>query len=111
MAKNSKKTNPATGSSFDDFLKEEGIFDAVRAKAVQILLIRELDSCRKKKRVTKEQLALKLGVTQKKVELLLDDRTVAKDIPLGLFIKATHALGEEVRISPKTTTKKPQKRK
>jgi len=29
------KRNPNTGSSFDDFLKEEGIFEEVQANALQ----------------------------------------------------------------------------
>jgi antitoxin HicB len=32
-----KKRNPHTGSSFDDFLKEEGIFEEVQAKALKLV--------------------------------------------------------------------------
>ena len=35
MAKAAKRRNPHMGSSFDDFLKEEGIFEEVQAEALK----------------------------------------------------------------------------
>jgi antitoxin HicB len=37
-----KKRNPHTGSSFDDFLKEEGIFEEVQAKALKRALAEQI---------------------------------------------------------------------
>ena len=37
------KSNPHRGSSFDDFLKEDGIFEAVQARALKRALAEQLD--------------------------------------------------------------------
>lgn len=37
-----KKSNPRTGSNFDDFLKEEGIYDEVTAKALKRAISEQL---------------------------------------------------------------------
>jgi hypothetical protein len=40
----SSSYNPHQGSNFDDFLKEEGIYDAVHAKALKRALAEQLTS-------------------------------------------------------------------
>ena len=42
MAK-ATKVNPHTGSSFDDFLKEDGIYEEVQARALKRALAEQLD--------------------------------------------------------------------
>jgi antitoxin HicB len=37
-----KKRNPHIGSNFDDFLKEEGIFEEVQAKALKRALAEQI---------------------------------------------------------------------
>jgi hypothetical protein len=37
------KGNPRTGSTFDDFLKEEGIFDDMQARALKRALTEQLE--------------------------------------------------------------------
>ena len=37
------KRNPRTGSRFDDFLKEEGIFEEVQARALKRALAEQLE--------------------------------------------------------------------
>ena len=37
------KRNPRTGSRFDDFLKEEGMFEEVQAKALKRALAEQLE--------------------------------------------------------------------
>ena len=38
-----KKKQGKVGSSFDDFLKEDGIYEAVTARAIKRVLARQLD--------------------------------------------------------------------
>ena len=42
MAK-SARVNPHTGSNFDDFLREDGIFEKVQARAFKRALAEQLD--------------------------------------------------------------------
>ena len=37
------KRNPHTGSNFDDFLKDEGIFEEVQAKALKRALAEQIE--------------------------------------------------------------------
>jgi hypothetical protein len=41
------------GSSIDDFLKEEGIFEAAQAQAVKEVVARQLDEAMRKKKISK----------------------------------------------------------
>lgn len=38
-----KKRNPRIGSSFDDFLKQEGIYEVVTAGAIKRVIARQLE--------------------------------------------------------------------
>ena len=42
MSKRKKTTNPHIGSSLDDFLKEEGIFEDVQSTAIKRVLAAQL---------------------------------------------------------------------
>ena len=54
------------GSSLDDFLKEEGIFEATQTKAIKKVVARQLGQAMKKKRISKARMAtlLKTSRTQ-----------------------------------------------
>jgi hypothetical protein len=45
------------GSSFDDFLKEEGIYEEVTARAIKRVIARQLDSLMEEQGLTKSALA------------------------------------------------------
>ena len=47
------KKKGRVGSSFDDFLKEEGIYEEVTARAIKRVLARQLDILMQDQRLTK----------------------------------------------------------
>ena len=51
---------PHIGSSFDDFLREEGIYDEVRAAAVKEVLAWQIDHCRREQGLSKSALAKRM---------------------------------------------------
>ena len=59
------KSNPHRGSSFDDFLKEEGIFDEVQARALKRALAEQLEEGMLAARLTKVQMAEKMATVIK----------------------------------------------
>jgi antitoxin HicB len=68
----STRANGHSGSSFDDFLKEEGIYDDVQEKIQIDLLAMELEKERKRLKVTKTELAKRMGTSRSAVDRLLD---------------------------------------
>ena len=52
MAK-ATKVNPHTGSSFDDFLKEDGIYEQVQARALKRALAEQLDDAMQSSKLSK----------------------------------------------------------
>ena len=51
------KTNPHWGSTLDDFLKEEGIYDAARAEAVTRVVAWQLGQEMERQGMTKTRMA------------------------------------------------------
>jgi antitoxin HicB len=57
MNKQTKAKNPHIGSSFDDFLKEEGIFEELQAQAVKEVSAWQLKKVKKRKRTPQKDRA------------------------------------------------------
>lgn len=52
------------GSSIDDFLKEEGIFDGAQAQAVKELVTWQLGEAMKQKKISKDEMATMLHTSR-----------------------------------------------
>ena len=52
------------GSSHDDYLKEEGIYEEVTARAIKRVLVRQLDALMRDKGLTKTELAKRMHHTE-----------------------------------------------
>ena len=64
--------NQFTGSSFNDFLEEEGILEEVSAKAHKRLLALQLADIMKENSITKTSLANKLKTSRSQLDRILD---------------------------------------
>jgi antitoxin HicB len=62
------------GSSIDDFLKGEGIFDEAQAQAVKEVVAWQLAEAMKKKKISKARLATLLKTSRSQVDRLLDPK-------------------------------------
>ena len=98
------KRNPRTGSRFDDFLKEEGVFEEVQAKALKRALAEQLEEGMQVAKLTKQDMARKMATSRSQLDRVLDPGNVS--IQLDTLIKATHALGKELEIKIKRATRK-----
>lgn len=73
------------GSSVDDFLKEEGIFEEAQAQAVKEVVSWQLGEAMKKKKISKNKMATLLKTSRTQVDPLLsakDDITLSS-LPRG----------------------------
>lgn len=84
------------GSSFDNFLKEEGTYDETMASAVKRVLAWQLEQAMEKKQMSKNQMAKAMQTSRSQLDRILDpdnDR-----IQLDTVLKAARVLGRTVRI-------------
>jgi antitoxin HicB len=98
------KGNVHTGSRFDDFLKEEGIFDEVRAKALKRALAEQLEDSMQVAKLTKVAMARKMATSRSQLDRVLDPNNVS--VQLDTLVKAARAVGKEVEIKIKKTHKR-----
>jgi antitoxin HicB len=100
MARNSLHT----GSRFDDFLKEEGIYEEVQAKAIKRVLAEQLEESMHTAKLSKLDMAKKMATSRSQLDRVLDPENVS--VQLDTLIKAARAVGKEVEIKIKRTHKR-----
>jgi predicted XRE-type DNA-binding protein len=83
------------GSSIDDFLKEEGIFEEAQAQAVKEVVAWQLAQAMKKKKISKSRMAVLLKTSRTQVDRLLDPKN---DITLSSLQRAAAMVGRRVSI-------------
>jgi antitoxin HicB len=84
------------GSSIDDFLKDEGIFEQAQAKAVKEFVAWQLAKAMKKRKISKKKMALLLKTSRTQVDRLLNGRD---DITLSSLQRAAEVVGRRVSIN------------
>ncbi len=90
------KINPHRGSSLADFLKEEGIYDEVKARAEKEILAWKLQKAMKERKMTVSALARKMKTSRGAVNRILDPTNGS--ITLGTLQKTAKALGKRWRF-------------
>ena len=83
------------GSSLDDFLKDEGIFDETQAQAVKELVAWQLAEAMKARSLTKARMAALLKTSRSQLDRLLDPKN---DVTLSSLQRAAAIVGRKVRI-------------
>ena len=90
------KNNPHIGSDFDDFLREEGIYEEVEAGALKKVIAAALSKQMKRRRISVSKLAHELGTSRAAVGRILDrDNT---SITLNTISRTASALGCRVKL-------------
>lgn len=93
-----ERVSPAhAGSSFDDFLKEEGLYEDVRAQAVKSVIAWQIAEEMKRQGLTKVAMARRMGTSRSSLDRLLDPDNDA--LVLSTLTRAATALGKEVQVS------------
>ena len=98
------KRNPHTGSRFEDFLKEEGIFEEVQAKALKRALAEQLEESMHEAKLTKLDMARKMATSRSQLDRVLDPDNIS--VQLDTLIKAAGAVGREIEIKIKRAPRK-----
>lgn len=91
-----KKKKGRVGSSFDDFLKEEGIYEEVSARAIKRVLARQIGALIQAEGVTKTALAKRMQTSRAQLDRLLDPDN--ESVTLGTLARAAQAVGRKLRF-------------
>ena len=92
----SKKKKSSIGSSFDDFLKEDGIYEEVTARAIKRVLVRQLGELMKREEISKTELAARMKTSRAQLDRLLDPDN--ESVTLGTLTRAAQAVGRHLRM-------------
>jgi hypothetical protein len=88
--------NPHAGSSFDDFLKEEGMYEACTAAALKKVLAWQVEQEMKQQNLTKSAMARRMKTSRSQLDRLLDpDKT---GVSLEIIQRAAAVIGRQLRI-------------
>lgn len=84
------------GTSFDDFLKDEGIYEEVTARAIKRVLARQLSGLMQKQGLTKSELARRMQTSRAQLDRLLDPEN--ESVTLGTLTRAAEAVGRHLKM-------------
>lgn len=85
------------GSSFDEFLIDQGIHNETIEYAVKAVFCWQLNEARKEKNLTKREFAELLGTSRSQLDRVLDPSN--EGVTIETLKRAASALGKVVRIS------------
>jgi predicted XRE-type DNA-binding protein len=88
-------SNKHMGSSIDDFLKQEGIFEEAQAQAIKEVVAWQLAEAMKERKISKNKMAKLLKTSRTQVDRLLDPKN---DITLSSLQRAAAMVGRRVSI-------------
>ncbi|MBR0756281.1 XRE family transcriptional regulator [Bradyrhizobium jicamae] len=96
MTKPSKRSKGKVGSSFDEFLKEGGIYEEVTARAIKRVLARQLADLMRREDISKTELASRMKTSRAQLDRLLDPEN--ESVTLGTLARAAQAVGRNLRM-------------
>ena len=90
------KKNPNRGSTFSEFLKDEGSYDHTTAVAVKRVLAFQLEQAMEKEHISKNQMAKRMNTSRSQLDRILDPDN--PNIQLDTIMKAASVLGRELHL-------------
>ena len=88
--------NPHKGSSFDDFLKEDGIYEECAASALKRVLAWQIETEMQKQSISKKAMAERMETSRSQLDRLLDPEKTG--VSLETMQRAASVVGRELRI-------------
>lgn len=88
--------NAHIGSSLEDFLMEEGIYEEVHTEAVKEVLAWQIEQSMREKGLTKIAMAKEMHTSRAALDRLLDPSN--DSVTLQTLFRAAQALGKNLRL-------------
>ncbi len=89
-------TAPHLGSSLDDFLKEEGIFEQTQTRAIKEVIAWQLTQAMQAQSMSKTRMAALLQTSRSQLDRLLDP---SSDVTLSTLERAATLLGRKLSVT------------
>jgi DNA-binding Xre family transcriptional regulator len=89
-----REMNNHVGGSFDDFLKEEGLYEESKEEAIKRVIALQIQQAMKERNLTKTEMAKSIGTSRAALDRLLNPDTDA--VTLHSLKKAAGFLGKEL---------------
>ena len=84
------------GSSFDDFLKEGGVYEETTARVIKRVIARQLDTLMHEQKITKSTLAKRMRTSRAQLDRVLDPQN--QSVTLDTLARAARAVGRKLRM-------------
>ena len=97
------KRNPHAGSDFDDFLKNEGMFEEVQVRALKRALSEQIEESMKAANISKVKMAELMATSRSQLDRVLDPDNIS--VQLDTLMKAARAVGKPVEIKIRNVKK------
>lgn len=94
--KDKAKRMDHSGSSFDEFLREEGVLEEAEAVAIKRVIAWQLRREMQRKRITKKVMAGRLRTSRSQLDRLLDPQYAG--VTLGTLSRAAMVLGKRLKV-------------
>ncbi len=91
-----RRTNKHKGSSLDDFLKEESVFEEFQARAVKEVIAWQLGQAMKERKFSKRRLAAMMHTSRTQVDRVLDPND--GNVTIETLQRAAAILGRKVQV-------------
>jgi len=88
--------NKHLGSSFDDFLEEDGLLAETTVEAVKRVLAWQLAEAIKKEKISKAEMARRMKTSRAALDRLLDPEN--SSVTLRTLYRAANVLGKQIRM-------------
>jgi antitoxin HicB len=91
-----RRVNRHKGSSIDDFLKEEGVFEEFQARAVKEVIAWQLAQAMKERKLSKRRLAALMHTSRTQLDRVLDPSN--GNVTIETLQRAAAILGRKVQV-------------
>ena len=89
-------TNRHKGSSIDDLLKDEGVFEEFQARAVKEVIAWQLGQAMKERKLSKRRLALMMHTSRTQIDRMLDPND--GNVTIETLQRAAAIVGRKVQV-------------
>ena len=91
-----RKRTTGIGSAFDDFLKDEGTYEATQSVAIKRVLAWQIEKAMKKQHLTKAEMARRMETSRSQLDRLLDPER--NSVTLETLTRAARAIGRQLKL-------------
>ena len=84
------------GSSLDDFLKEEGIYEEAKTQVAKEMIAWQIEQAMKEKKLTKKRMAELMETSRSQIDRLLNPKD--HNVTLATLEKAAVIVGRQLRV-------------